>query len=490
MFSTHNNHIVNNLRDLAVQCAGIFEEDDGIVKISFDNYNANGKINFFEILPGFDVITFNLFIHKKLNPLFFKLSNEDFCVTYCIEGKLVQSFGLNYNPKIIQSEENIVFHTSEPILDTITVPSKVNVQAILIRINKKLLLQSNDNLSIQLGKYLKDIFQIMDSDFIIKYNVLHQTSQFNLAKDLINIEKFDVVSKLLARGLCLQIISFQMMQLYSSTNQSTEKLAFRSSDFDLFMKHLNAVSKKLSSNITIEKFSSESGVSKNKLQSICKNYFGITFKKLIKDLRLEMARYMIQNTNLTISEISYDIGYSSRSFFSKEFKQRYGLNPSEYNQELESSEFSYEISYYMPIGKFMIYDTVRNRMRLLSEGCKSLGISGVLIYHDGILFHLMEGTKESVLSFYKKINEGNRSEKIVVLSKGLIVNSRFPDHYLILSDEILHRPIEDTVLYFNLSMVNIINGLDHFYLSGDLLWKRINNLLHTIDKNSIKKNNH
>lgn len=470
------------LREIAGKYAGKFEEDIGTAKLSITNFYGNGKINCFIIFPGFTITILDIYINKQIESLVYEISKEDLCITYCMEGKLLQSFGMEGPPKIIEKNENIIFHSSQSLLNVISIPDETRVKALFININRKELKQDNQNSGIQLAEYLKELFDIMDSEFMISNLILPETPIYKYALELLDIVKLDSVSKLLARGLSLQIMALQIKQLQSSVIDLPKTIEFKSLDYDRFLKHLNEVSKSLSSKITIENFGIRSGISKNKLQAICKNNFGVTFKKLIKDLRLEKARFLIQNTDLSMSEICYDIGYTSRSFFSKEFREQFGLNPMDYKNEIISNGLSFELSYYISIRKPSIIKNINQQMKLLSEACETLGITGVLIYYDGVIFHIIEGTKNSVLNLFGKIIEGRRTEDFTILFRGLRKKSRFPNHQAIIADESIEDIANQSAHHFQSSVVNIINDLDQIYLSGDLLWKRIYSLLKTSKK--------
>ncbi|UCE94403.1 MAG: DNA-binding response regulator, partial [Flavobacteriaceae bacterium] len=50
----------------------------------------------------------------------------------------------------------------------------------------------------------------------------------------------------------------------------------------------------------------------------------------IRTVRLEEARNMIENSDKTISEISFDTGFNDPSWFSRAFKETYGHSPSDH----------------------------------------------------------------------------------------------------------------------------------------------------------------
>lgn len=57
------------------------------------------------------------------------------------------------------------------------------------------------------------------------------------------------------------------------------------------------------------------------------NEVGIPFHEYIKDLRLNYAYHLIKYSELPVSDICYSIGFSSPSYFSKSFRQKYGISP-------------------------------------------------------------------------------------------------------------------------------------------------------------------
>ena len=54
---------------------------------------------------------------------------------------------------------------------------------------------------------------------------------------------------------------------------------------------------------------------------------GVTFQDYLKSLRLNYAYHLIQYSDRSIIDICYETGFSSPTYFSKSFKQKYGFSP-------------------------------------------------------------------------------------------------------------------------------------------------------------------
>ena len=56
---------------------------------------------------------------------------------------------------------------------------------------------------------------------------------------------------------------------------------------------------------------------------------GIPFHEYLNDLRLNYAYHLIKYSNLSVGDVCYDTGFSSPSYFSKSFRQKYGISPNQ-----------------------------------------------------------------------------------------------------------------------------------------------------------------
>jgi len=64
-----------------------------------------------------------------------------------------------------------------------------------------------------------------------------------------------------------------------------------------------------------------------KLKKGFKQKFNITPYKFVEQYRMEKAKYLLENEDITISELSELLGYKYQSNFSKVFKQHYKISP-------------------------------------------------------------------------------------------------------------------------------------------------------------------
>ena len=75
------------------------------------------------------------------------------------------------------------------------------------------------------------------------------------------------------------------------------------------------------------------GVSERQLQRKLKAQFDLGFPELLRNYRLNQAIEMLK-LGQRVSQIYYEVGFSSHSYFSSCFKAKFGKTPKTYQQEL------------------------------------------------------------------------------------------------------------------------------------------------------------
>ena len=84
--------------------------------------------------------------------------------------------------------------------------------------------------------------------------------------------------------------------------------------------------------ISLEKFSKMFYLCKDYLSRIFKREYGYNIYEYMLVIRMKNASEMIMNTNMKINDIAKMIGYTDYNYFSKAFKNKYGISPIQYRR--------------------------------------------------------------------------------------------------------------------------------------------------------------
>ncbi|MEM9897189.1 MAG: response regulator, partial [Bacteroidota bacterium] len=115
--------------------------------------------------------------------------------------------------------------------------------------------------------------------------------------------------------------------------QFVKKVAKKRIDKEFMEKAQNAVLENIAnSNYNVEAFSKDMTLGRTNLFLKIKGITGLTPNEFISGIRLGKAAQMIlHQPEITVSDIAYACGFTSPSYFSRAFKAKYGVSPSDYN---------------------------------------------------------------------------------------------------------------------------------------------------------------
>jgi len=68
--------------------------------------------------------------------------------------------------------------------------------------------------------------------------------------------------------------------------------------------------------------------------TLFKKETGINFSNYLLNLRIENAKLLLKNSNLSLINIAVEIGFDNQSYFSNVFKKVTGMTPKQYRQTL------------------------------------------------------------------------------------------------------------------------------------------------------------
>lgn len=135
------------------------------------------------------------------------------------------------------------------------------------------------------------------------------------------------------------VISAEVKDLYESENRNvninTDLIRSLRPSEEKFLTHLMDFTEfnwnKL--NFNVDNFSKELGYSKSQLYRKLMNLTGKSANSFLREFRLHKALNLLHKQQGNISEIAYETGFNSPTYFSKCFMNKYGILPSKYMQQ-------------------------------------------------------------------------------------------------------------------------------------------------------------
>ena len=127
------------------------------------------------------------------------------------------------------------------------------------------------------------------------------------------------------------IEKYQQLQFKKTTNEAVDNLNFNDPFIDRLVDFIKT---NLSDEeLTNEKIELHFKTNKMQLYRKLKAVTGWSVNTLIREIKIREATQLLKNSEMNISEIAYNLGFSDPLYFSKYFKKEIGVSPQQYRKE-------------------------------------------------------------------------------------------------------------------------------------------------------------
>ena len=297
-------------------------KDEGIKKVVELGENAEyGKMETYSIFPGIILSYIDMNIENMENVfLEDNISSKMLEINHCSAGRYAYQVG---NDKIIYFEKGDLCISISDVTKSVSDFPLGYYRGLEIFMDIE---AANESIK----KYLPDF------DIIGFYEKLKKTDGYVLIRaneriDHVIGELYEVDERIKLdyfRLKCIELLLFFSITDFKDDN----KLSLSKKQAKIVDNVKNDLISDLESPITIDELASRYEISKTSLKNCFKEVYGKPIFKWRKEYKLDYACKLIEKDDLTISEISKIVGYSSPSKFTQAFKDYIGCTPSQYKK--------------------------------------------------------------------------------------------------------------------------------------------------------------
>lgn len=133
---------------------------------------------------------------------------------------------------------------------------------------------------------------------------------------LIKDEKFDYMTA----SFCTQILGY----LSRDDRKFTE--------YKYIGDSINYIYNNFNKDIDIKTLADIEHISVSRYRNLFKTQLGVTLTNFITSLRIDTACFYLKRSSMSISEIAESVGYSNQFYFTRIFKSKKGMSPTEYKK--------------------------------------------------------------------------------------------------------------------------------------------------------------
>lgn len=112
-----------------------------------------------------------------------------------------------------------------------------------------------------------------------------------------------------------------------------KKVTLSSTDELFIEKVLECIEKNMSNSVfSVEDFGREMGMSRMQLYRKLKALTGLSANEFIRSIRLKRAAQLLKQSQMSVAEVTYEVGFTDLQYFRTCFKKQFNINPSEFSK--------------------------------------------------------------------------------------------------------------------------------------------------------------
>lgn len=139
-----------------------------------------------------------------------------------------------------------------------------------------------------------------------------------------------LIKSIHAESRTLEILMLQLHQYKEDETVQAGQISLKPYDVEQLKTAYELLKNNILNPPNIPDLARQVGLNQNKLKRGFKLLFNKTVGESIRNFRLEAAREMMDTADFPVQEISYKVGYINQGYFSKRFRQKFGVLPKDY----------------------------------------------------------------------------------------------------------------------------------------------------------------
>ncbi|TLF47054.1 helix-turn-helix domain-containing protein [Maribacter aurantiacus] len=327
--------LVDVVKDIAGRLKVDYETENNEICIDIPKESGTGTIMAMSFSHGVALMDLDVRLKEEvrfeLNPSLV----QPLEIIYNKESSFVHRFNGKEDAHEIRHLESAMISSNGKHSNMVILPAVEPICFFNIEINRK-------RFEEKIGDFLPD----MDSDLEALFRDVNGVNLFfykanyslDIAKCIEEIKQCELSGfprSVFIEGKCYEIVAHHLRQYVDDSSDPDNRKILRQATVKKLEEAAEIISSELDQVDNIIALAKRVGLNQNTLQSGFQHLYGMSVNNYIRNERMEMAKGLMERTDLNVTEITYKIGINSRSYFSKLFKERYAMTPTQYLKKLK-----------------------------------------------------------------------------------------------------------------------------------------------------------
>ncbi len=305
----------------------------GIHQYNLSTNEGSGYVRFIDFGRGFTSIDLNFRLKDHLTLVLGNEMKDILYFMYVTQGICFYEFKNHHKSKRIEEYKSSSTRCEVGNEGEISISKDMHFIMNIISLDKELYFKrfiARNNESTNKYDKLFDSFKLLKNHIHVSSYSLKIAEQLRVIHN--KTETFEIVDSIRLESRYYFIVALHLDQLFGEIYGSKQDNKLNKTQLNKICKVTEFIVDNPDHDHSIKKLCDHTGLSPAKLQEGFKCMHATTVADFVRNARIEKAEILLANTDLNISEVVYSIGFTSRSYFCKIFRQKYGCSPREYKK--------------------------------------------------------------------------------------------------------------------------------------------------------------
>lgn len=180
----------------------------------------------------------------------------------------------------------------------------------------------------------------LDSEICLASNKLNEEElvHWQQLKQTLNSIKLEWLADNPAKNLSLEtLVQLLLIQLTRLQEKDTLSTSLNNGDLQFFRRFSKLIQENFTQQWALSDYTKELGISASRLHLICQRIANKPPKRIIHDWVIQEAKRLLTFTNLSSSEVCYQLGFTDPAYFSRFFKRLTGLTAQNFRHQVSKA---------------------------------------------------------------------------------------------------------------------------------------------------------
>ena len=303
------------------------ERDAGELCLNLPREVGHGFIRGSSFPSGIGIIEYHCTFFKDLKIHFSVNKTHPLKFIFCSRGKVDHSFEEEDENHRIDNFQNVIVSSSGKNGHVLWFYANETTHVTSLEIiREKFSLRNNYNFE-GLNATLKAVFEDAAAKEVFYYQGNYSIQLADIVEEINHKTQKGFLRSIFLEAKAYEMLTREIIQYHADQNTENLPVLIRQSDVEKVKEAVQIIKENMNKNLSVNYLAKEVGTNVNKLQEAFKHLYGLTVNKYVQQEKLEAAKALLMTTDHNISQIVNRIGLNNRSYFSKVFKQKYGVSP-------------------------------------------------------------------------------------------------------------------------------------------------------------------